>query len=104
MPYINEAHRKKYEKPLQEIITQLNIDGVSGLYPVGNLNYIISEIVNQTLKRQGLRYQTINAIIGALECCKLELYRKVARPYEDEKCKINGEVYDITQEKRRVHE
>ncbi len=95
MPYIHDTHRKKYEQPIKEIVNQLNLDGTSGLYPVGNLNYIISEIINETLKRQGLRYQTLNAIVGALECCKLELYRKIAIPYEDEKCKINGEAYDV---------
>jgi hypothetical protein len=31
--------------------------------------------------------------IGALECCKLEFYRRVAVPYEDRKIKSNGDVY-----------
>jgi len=35
----------------------------------------------------------INAIIGALECAKLELYRRVAAPYEDDKIAENGDVY-----------
>jgi hypothetical protein len=32
-------------------------------------------------------------IAGALECCKLEFYRRVAVPYEDQKIKSNGDVY-----------
>jgi len=32
--------------------------------------------------------------IGALECAKLELYRRVAAPYEDTKIAENGDVYD----------
>jgi hypothetical protein len=31
--------------------------------------------------------------VGAIECCKLEFYRRVAAPYEDRKIKTNGDVY-----------
>jgi len=40
-----------------------------------------------------LRYQNINDLLGALEGAKLELYRRVAAPYEDEKVESNGDVY-----------
>ena len=42
-----------------------------------------------------MRYQTLNAIVGSLECCKLEVYRRLASPYEDEKITKNGDVYDV---------
>jgi hypothetical protein len=32
-------------------------------------------------------------MIGALECCKLELYRMLIAPYEDAKINENGGVY-----------
>lgn len=38
-------------------------------------------------------YARFNAIIGALECCKTEICRKLISPYEDEKIKENGEIY-----------
>ena len=38
------------------------------------------------------KYSKINAIIGILECIKLELYRRVAAPYEDVKAAENGDV------------
>ena len=41
--------------------------------------------------RESTRYAQINAAIGMMECCKLELYRKVAAPYEDQKEHDNGE-------------
>jgi hypothetical protein len=34
-----------------------------------------------------------NDVIGALECCKLELYRRMVAPYENTKIKENGDVY-----------
>ena len=41
----------------------------------------------------GNSYATINDIIGALEGAKMEFYRRVVAPYEDEKIKENGDVY-----------
>jgi len=95
MPYIEKQDRKKYENAITEIVNQLNLRGTGGFYPVGDLNYIISTIIQKTLQRQGMRYQTLNAVIGSLECCKLEVYRRLASPYEDEKISQNGDVYNV---------
>ena len=59
----------------------------------GELNYLISLLCINTLTKWGKSYDSINKIVGALECAKLELYRRVAAPYEDEKIKENGDVY-----------
>ena len=40
-----------------------------------------------------LTYQTMNDIIGALEGAKLEFYRRVVVPYENDKIEQNGDVY-----------
>jgi hypothetical protein len=37
-----------------------------------------------------LNYKNINAAVGVLECCKQELYRMTAAPYEDIKINNNG--------------
>jgi hypothetical protein len=37
----------------------------------------------------------VNEAIGVLECAKLELYRRVAAPYEDEKIAESGDVYTV---------
>lgn len=58
----------------------------------GELNYMITVILKDYLGEY-LNYDRINAAIGALECAKLELYRRIAAPYEDEKMKDNGDVY-----------
>jgi len=42
---------------------------------------------------EGLTYQTINDVIGALEGAKMEFYRRVAVPYEEGKIILNGDVY-----------
>jgi len=57
------------------------------------LNYVFTQVITEYLDNNGESYQTINDIVGALECCKLELYRRIVAPYEDQKIKENGDVY-----------
>ena len=59
----------------------------------GELNFVITREVSEWIKRRGLDYGTINAAIGVLECVKLELYRRIAAPYENIQCEQNGDVY-----------
>ncbi len=83
MPYIDRAARERLE---------------SGEPPVepGELNYMISRLVDQYLiSKEGLSYSNVNEIVGVLECTKLELYRRIAAPYEDKKRDESGDVYDV---------
>lgn len=82
MPYIEKRYRDFG-------LDQLEKNAISA----GELNYLITSIVDEYLLYKGLRYETINEAIGVLECAKLELYRRIASPYEDKKIKINGDVY-----------
>lgn len=59
----------------------------------GELNYAITVLVMDYLRGKKHSYKTMNEIVGALECAKTEFYRRVMAPYEDEKCKQNGDVY-----------
>jgi hypothetical protein len=60
----------------------------------GELNYAITRLLDEYLiQKGGIRYPHLNEVIGALECAKLELYRRVAAPYEDKKIAASGDVY-----------
>jgi hypothetical protein len=59
----------------------------------GELNYVLTYIVADFLKRKGLSYQTCNDIVGALDNCKDEFKRRIQNPYEDTKILTNGDVY-----------
>jgi hypothetical protein len=60
----------------------------------GELNYAITRLVDDYLiQRGGIKYAHLNEVIGAIECAKLELYRRVAAPYEDQKLSESGDVY-----------
>lgn len=59
----------------------------------GELNYQISKLLNDFIAMKQINYASINEAMGAIECAKLEFYARVARPYEELKAKVNGEVY-----------
>jgi len=80
MPYISPARRERIaagDKPRNS----------------GELNYVISMAVKDFLAT-GYGYSDINDAIGALEGAKLELYRRIAAPYEDNKVVENGDIYE----------
>lgn len=81
MPYITKQRRNDIDQ---------------GWLPntAGELNYQITKIILEYLEDRGERYQTYNDIIGALECAKLELYRRKVIGYENVKKIQNGDVYD----------
>jgi len=61
------------------------------------LDYALSRIVNGYLMRkERVAYAELNEAVGALECAKLELYRRLLAPYEDEKIAQNGDVFTVT--------
>ena len=85
MPYINQQQR-------HELDSLLILRSPSS---AGELNYKITQLLDEYLKFKGLNYENLNVCIGALECAKLELYRRVAAPYEDKKIAKNGDVYTV---------
>jgi len=58
----------------------------------GELNYMIHQVIDEFLEKQPVNYQSLNDIIGVLECAKMELYRRIIAPYEDQKKEMNGDV------------
>ena len=84
MPYINQDRRN-------DLLPA--IDSFPAIKTVGELNYVVTLLVQKFLARQRVGYTELNAAIGVLECAKLELYRRVVSPYEDTKIKENGDVF-----------
>lgn len=77
MPYIKVEERPR---------------AVNNPQTAGELNFALTRMVQSYLGPTP-NYGTFNAAIGALECCKLELYRRMVAPYEDKKIQENGDVY-----------
>lgn len=84
MPYIKQSRRNPIDaKYIEQAVA------------VGDLNYTITQFLHQYIQQTGLNYNIINEVIGVLECCKLELYRMVAAPYENEKRIENGPISEL---------
>jgi len=90
MPYITQKERHKWDELTQAMHKAFDVDIVTP----GSLNYLITKMCHLYLRRH-FTYTTINDCIGALECAKLELYRRKVAPYEDTKMKENGDVYPL---------
>jgi len=83
MPYITPFEREKFDSHLCDF---------PFIASPGQLNYVISRLMLEYVKNMGESYATYNALIGVCEAAKLELYRKLVAPYEDEKEKKNGKL------------
>ena len=81
MPYISQESRH-----------ELDEEGYAPQSP-GELNYRLTGVIREYFKLNGESYRMFNDVVGALEACKLELYRRIIAPYEDQKMKENGDVY-----------
>ena len=84
MPYIKEEDREE----------------LTWRFPTnaGELNYTLTQVILEYLSSDEentykANYQRYNDAMGALEGCKLELYRRAIAPYEDKKIQENGDVY-----------
>lgn len=82
MPYIKKYDRPKIDAALK-FIEPLN---------VGELNYLITKLCNRYIDDNGEKYENYNALVGVLECAKLEMYRRKISNYEDLKIVENGDV------------
>lgn len=85
MPYIKQVDRVKF----QNLVESMDLADIK---TPGELNYLLTNLVHAYLGRELQNYQSYNDAMGALEGCKLELYRKFIASYEDSKIIENGDV------------
>ena len=84
MPYIKKEKRPQFDEQIEKIVPE----------DAGDLNYVITKIALRYLAAKGKRYVNLNEVIGVFESAKLEFYRRVVAPYEDEKIEENGDVLE----------
>jgi len=86
MPYIVSARRESFQDFLEKT-KNLRID------TAGELNFLIAMLGQIYLTTHGMNYRVFNEIIGALECAKIETYRRQIAMLEDMKKQENGDVF-----------
>lgn len=89
MPYITRDAREMHNPLIAQIVKQLK--DTTRDERLGEINYIFTKIILGAFPEQR-RYCDYNNAIGILECCKMELYRRFAVPYEESKIQINGDL------------
>lgn len=80
MPYIPEEAKR-------------TVNAGAVMNNVGELTYALTKLCLYYLDRGGRNFKDQAEVIAALECTKLELYRRSLAPYEDGKILENGDVY-----------
>ena len=85
MPYIKQEDRIDFDELLL---------GLPEFKSPGELNYFITKSLVAYENQHGSSYQIYNDIVGVLECCKQEIYRRVIADFEDYKKNFNGDVYE----------
>lgn len=88
MPYVKPEIRER-------------LDNWESPQTAGELNYVITKLLDAHISERIPSYELFNTVVGVLECVKLEMYRRIVTPYENQKLRENGEVYskDLTEEK-----
>ena len=82
MPYIPKKQRN---------------DAYEGIYKsAGALNYAVHQLIDQYFEQNNRNYQTINDVVGVLDCVKMELYRRMVTDYEKIKILQNGDCRPYT--------
>lgn len=95
MPYIKQEERDRFKNLTDAMLCD-------EILTAGNLNYLITKLCHKFLYEgtatsnpaisKSPNYEKYNAIIGVLECAKLEFYRRKVEIYEDIKIRENGDV------------
>ena len=85
MPYISPENQKEFDALISEI-------GKADIKTAGELNFLFTKLAVKFIATNGLRYQQMNDVVGALEGAKAEFYRRVVAPYENQKA------YEVSQQ------
>ena len=84
MPYIKQEDRPKFDEHIEALNREVAC--------AGDFNYVVSRLGLALIAKLGGRYDHHNTVIGAMECAKLELYRRRTGPYEDGAIAKNGDI------------
>jgi uncharacterized protein DUF6899 len=89
VPYILKERREVIDSGMEVLADEMKRLG----WNAGDVNYAMTRLALEFVRRHGKSYQTLNAVMGIFECAKAEMYRRLVAPYEEGKCYANGDVY-----------
>ena len=87
MPYIKAERRDNIEEVME--------------YPESeDINFVMTTLLIDYVNKKGMTYSTINEVLGVLECVKMEFFRRIAIPVENQQLNENGDVYVLAKAKK----
>lgn len=108
MPYIKKILKQGLKQEIEalsdKIVRVCEATNEPHMNRAGLMNYTFTMLIknvyetyhqhelNDSDQSSGVRYADYNEVIGMLESCKLEFYRRHVSPYEDKKIQKNGDV------------
>lgn len=92
MPYVDASARAELDPEVEALAVKLQALGV------GELTYALTRLCDAFAMRNGSMSfaDSVNDVVGSLECTKLEFYARVATPYEYLKRTTNGDAYPLS--------
>lgn len=93
MPYIRQDSRPNLDLGIEDLLITI-LDAPTSEHK-GQLNYVISRLVPGVIHPGGpaaWKYNEIADVIGTFECAKMEFYRRIADPKEDNAIAVNGDI------------
>lgn len=84
MPYIKKERADDIWIDIRDILNEPTKVYPNPVKTEGELNYLITELCSKFVPSEP-RYKDLNAVVGVLECAKLEFYRRAVALYEEEK-------------------
>jgi hypothetical protein len=84
MPYIPRERRNFLLGKFMDDLQSVDLSA-------GDLNFIISNLLWRQFRKER-SYAKANELAGVLECAKLEMYRRLIVPYENQKQVQNGDI------------
>ena len=86
MPYVRQEDRTEH-------LVDAAVTGAGEAVGVGQLTYLlVATCAEYMIRNSPFSYALFAEVIAALECAKLELYRRIGTPYEERKKQENGDV------------
>jgi len=86
MPYVTKNARDKYDIHVRQLSQIL-----AGA-PAGELNYVLMSLFLDHFAGAGVSYENIATHTGVLHNMADEFNRRSVVPYEDSKCRVNGDL------------
>ncbi len=73
MPYIKKEIRVLFDSKIEMLVDTFCNDTK---FDPCELEYVVFNLMKKIVKIKGIKYDLLNALIGAVECCKLEFIRR----------------------------